>query len=567
MTRRRNTPNSPNSVGGSEHWYDPEVGIVLVNESSVADGEVMNALFEQRPEVASLMRWRNTFSARGQGGIFQRDRYTTPDEIFKQFQVSQDACLSDDVVSGVLESTESMAFSKMGFECEDEDQEDVWNQIAENLDLDSRFREMWRELFMVSQFYVAMYYGRKSFKVRGKSTKNVTRKKEFRNLYVPLGMTMLDPMKVLPVGNFMFNQEQLVYIADKGEAANFDQLLAGPNTSDLVVNSLIKGKYTPSREEKRSLQEMTGANLDNLYTLDPKFVWRHTLTRPQYQRFADCRMVSVFELLDLKNQLREQDRTALLGGTNFIVLVRIGSDKLPAKQAEVNAVSAMVQQASRVPIMVGDHRLEVDIITPPQDLTLKPERYNTIDARITARLYMILMSGNYAAGAKGDDSIKLSRVIAAGMESRRHMIRRAFERYCLKPTMEANPQLDAMPTLEFHPKRIALDFDPNVASFLQELRDRGDVSRDTVLLEVDLDETQEARKRQREKERYDDIFQPTVVPYSTPPNKIGSPGADNKPGATKTPGGATNPKAAGRKGGGNSNGGGSNPKAGSNPDR
>ena len=125
--------------------------------------------------------------SRGSGGIFQRDRFMTPERIFDQFKVARDAALHDDVVSGVIEMTESMAFSRVSFYCEDEDQEDIWNQIARDVDLDSRLREMWRELSICSQYYVAVLYGTKDYKVRGKSEKGVKRKKEFNKIRVPLG--------------------------------------------------------------------------------------------------------------------------------------------------------------------------------------------------------------------------------------------------------------------------------------------------------------------------------------------------------------------------------------------
>jgi hypothetical protein len=201
-------------------------------------------------------------------------------------------------------------------------------------------------------------------------------------------------------------------------------------------------------------------------------------------------------------------------------------------------------------VIVGDHRIDIEIITPNVDMTLKPERYNTLDARITARLYQMFMTGNYAAGASGDDSLKLARVVARGMESRRYMIYKTLEKNIFKPMFEKNEQFTDIPTFNFHPKRIALDFDNNVAVFMQDLRDRGDISRDTLLSEVDVDQEEEARKRKREKEEYDSIFSPTTVPFSG--NTTGQPATDQP----------QDPKAAGRRGGGNNNGGGANRQSG-----
>jgi hypothetical protein len=190
------------------------------------------------------------------------------------------------------------------------------------------------------------------------------------------------------------------------------------------------------------------------------------------------------------------------------------------------------------------------------DNTLKPERYNTLDARITARLYQIFMSGNYAAGTAGDDSIKLARVVARGMESRRLMIADSLCRNIWEKVMDRNKELTAEPELVFHPRRIALDFDPNYATYILDLRDRGDLSRDFVLTEIDVDQENEARKREREAKEFDKLFVPTNVPFSGDP---AGPGKQKMPTDGKP---MNDPKAAGRNGGGKTGGGGMNRKSG-----
>jgi len=290
-----------------------------------------------------------------------------------------------------------------------------------------------------------------------------------------------------------------------------------------------------------------------MFWLNPNRVFRITSTRPDYMRFAEVRMKSVFELLDLKHQLRQMDRAHLIGGTNFIVLVKKGSDTMPAKQNEVNALAGQVRGAARVPVIVGDHRIEVEIITPKTDQTLDPTRYNGIDARITARLYQMFMTGNFAAGAKGDDSLKLARVVAKGMESRRQNIGRTMEDEIFTRAYKMNEsKLEDKPVLNYIPRRISLEFDPNMTTFMLDLRDRGDISRETLLGEVDINQEDEARKREREEEDgYDDIFKPTEVPFSGQP---GQPGGGQ-------PGGGASPKGAGRAGGGSAGGGGTNTKS------
>lgn len=542
---------------GTEMMHDPEMGTVIINDTDVSDDAVFSAFVDQHPELAALTRWgNNAVGASRRGGIFERDRFVTPDKIFDQFKVALDAAVTDDVVSGILETSESLAFNKARIDCQDRDEEDIWNQVAEDLFLEERLREIWRELFVVSQAYVGVLWGRKSYRVRGRNRDGNKRRKAFENIMVPTSMTILDPLKVVPYGNFLFGQEQLAYIATRDEATGIDDVLAGGNSSDLAVNQLLAGKIDLDYEEKKFLNEITGKNVDYLYRLNPRRVFRITSTRPDYMRFADVRMKSVFELLDLKHQLRQMDRAHLIGGTNFIVLVKKGSDNLPAKQSEVNTLAGQVRNAARVPVIVGDHRVEIEIITPKTDNTLRPERYNSIDARITARLYQMFMTGNYSAGAKGDDSVKLARVVAKGMEARRSVIARMIERNVFMPAFEANRSMEEIPRLTYIPKMISLEFDANLTNFFMELRDRGDISRETLLAQVDINQEEEARKREREEEDgLDEIFTPTNVPYGVSPDN-NSDGGDDEGNDDSSP----TPEANGRRGG-NRNGGGTNPQS------
>ena len=544
---------------GSEIEYDPEFGIAILNDTEVSTNDVIDAVRRQAPEISILQRWQMSNHTATRGGrkktIFERDKYLSPDNIFDKFRVAADAVQTDDIVANVVETTENLAFKRVAIECEDELESYVWREVIDDIDLSERLRECWRELFTISQAYPVVFFGEKDFKVKD-------RKKYFNGLKVPIGVSLLDPLKVIPVGNFMFGQEDLVYIADVDQIHDFETTLAGSNSSDLIVNQLIDSKYNASREELKKIDEMTGLGLldRRLFKLRRENAWRITATRPSYERFANVRMESVFELLDLKHILREMDRSAILGATNAIILVKKGDKDNPARPQEIQQLAGQIQTASRVPIIVGDHRIEIEIITPKTDKTLAPERYNGIDSRLTSRLYQILNTGNYAAGTASDDSMKLLKVIASSMEARRDKIRDSFMAHVFKPMWNMNDSLKMEPEMAFYPRRIALDFDPNIAAFMQDLRDRGDISRSTILAELDILQENEAYKRQIEKDKYDEVFSPVNVPFSTPnPVNPANPAGTNVAPSTAPGNGPTEPKAAGRRGGGNSNGGGRNP--------
>lgn len=542
-------------------FFDESFGMPVINATDVPSAAVHDAIStEDHRLLSALTGWADEMRPKPMlayaagsaeehqsrnGGIFGRDRYLTPSKPFDQMRLAYDAVATDDIVSGVAEATESLAFSAMSFYADDKDEQDAYNQIAANIDLDSRMREIWRELFTVSQAYIAVWWERQEFKIRG-TTKAGNQRRKTITCTAPSELTLLDPLKVIPVGSTLFQREQLAYVASPTESDNFENILSLQEPADEIVSRLIIGPYQPQSGEMAELTAL-GVNPRHLWLLNPKNVFRHTLTRPSYQRLAPVRLKAVFELLDMKTQLRQMERAHLIGGTNFIVLITKGTDQLPAQAPEIANLQTLVRTSSRIPVLVGDHRLNVEIVTPKLDNTLRAERWNTVDARVTARLYQMFMLGNYSAGAGGDDSIKLVKVIARGMESRRHMIRRTLEKHIFKPMLERSEELTSAPKLQFHPRSIALDFDAAYASFLFDLRQANEISRETILNQFDLDQALEAENRKREKEDYDDVFQ-TQVPFSTP-----------NPAAPAAPQPGTGPR---DNGGGRRNGGGAAPGSG-----
>lgn len=540
---------------GTEVQFDPEYGsdITIINDTDIPDSEVVSAINAQHPELAALTRWSQSMQTRGDSGLIKRDRYLAPRGVFQEILVAQEIAEGDDVVSNIIDTTEQLAFNRIVVECEDPDEQDIWRQIMEDIDIETRMREMWREMFVASMVHPMVWFGApdEPYKVSGKSDKGTKRKKVFSGLRVPLGVSILDPLRVIPVGNFAFGQEQLAYLADREE---IESIKSG---TDPLFSKIISKQYQMEQRELATLQNETGdrraISRENVFLLKPDAVQRLTATRSSYQRFPSIRMKSVFDLLDLKAQLREMDRQHLIGASNFILLVTKGTDDLPAKAGEVDRLAAQVKTASRIPIIISDHRVKIEIITPNVDRTLDSNRYGVIDARIASRLYQSFVTGKSSTGVGSDDSVKLIRVVARSMEARRDAIRKLVMRQVIMPTFKMNESLTSEPMLKFYPSRISMAFDPNMAVYLQDLRDRGDLSRYTTLAEIDIDEADEARKRELEAEKYDDIFVPVQVPFSAPPVDPGAPAQEDQ--KDPLPG---NTKGDGRRGGGKTGGGGTN---------
>lgn len=540
---------------------DIDLGSInVVNESGIPDDELRrqirreiekeNRISEDSSVSRALSNWASSFDSASRfatngsassrtGGILAQNKYVAPKNLFDQFRKAAEAARDDDIVSSAVETTEQLAFKRVLIESESKSQEenDVWDQIREHMELETRLREIWRELFIISQCYVAIRWVRKDFRLNGETPSGKKSKKVYKNVLVP-ELSILDPCKVLPVGDFMFNQERLVYLASSSESAAIEQSIANLNSSNNYVNNLFTEKYDPPQSFLNQVRELTGTSNHDFYLLPKDLVFRITSTRPQYQMFADVRMMSVLELLDLKHNLREMDRADIIGSLNAIILVKKGSDSLPANQDELAKTHVQMHGSARTPIIVSDHRLEIEFIQRKVSETLKPERYNNLDSRITSRLFQVLASGSYNSGTALDNSPSLFKVIAATMEARRDNIRDQIMRKVFYPIVDKNTHFSSKPVMNFHPRRIALEFDHRFAQYILELLDVEKISLETALAEVDLTLDEEAAKIYRQREMYGDIF-----PYS-------------EDGETSS--GLAKQRADGRNKGGTRNGGGAN---------
>ena len=553
--------------------------ISYINEAGVPE-EVAQAVVRSQDISSAIESWTRSLNSAGSASkswdLFNRASYHHTTSAFGTFGAAARAVEYDDILSTLADTVERIAITHTKFEMMDNDQEDCWNQISDELRLETRLREMYRELFKISQVYVGVWWSNRTYQVRTKPSQddfniqpplppdpetglvpdqpepkpkkkgNRTRKKVFA-VTAPVAFSVFDPTKVIPVGTLMFNRERFAYCASRGEHDNFKRVFNDKSPLvDETVLQLIEKQYVPT-EEERAFCTANDINPDALWLFNKGSMFRHTLTRPQYQRFADVRLKSVLELLDMKSHLRASDRSALIGATNFIVVIRKGSDKIPARQAEIENLQEQAKVVARMPILVGDHRLQVDIVTPSVDHTLDESRYNTIDNRLIFRALtgftLPRNSGGTGSQGSGTGGSDMSRVVGRGMESIRAEMITSIEREIFQETLNRNPgTLSEMPKMAFTPRRVTLDLSTDVINAMLKLRDRGDLSRQTTLEEVDFDQDIEALRRSREREVYDAVFT-SIVPFSSPsatPFQSGSTGG--RPAGTTKAQGAKSPK-------------------------
>ena len=484
-------------------------------------------------EIASkLSKWvDNARSAAGRTSMFDRGAYTPPDNFYREVGAARHAMKHDDVVQGVYEITESFAFQGVKWEAPDPDLADVFNQINADLDMDTVIRRMWWEMYGVSQFVVAQRWGQRSYQERGKGEGGRKRRKEF-DLWVPTSMHLLDSQKVVPVMHGPLGSEALAWNSTPNEVEMFQRVIEGRLIDPELIEFYL-GKYRPDELEGGELAKL-GVDVENLMLLNPQHVWRHTVTKPDYERFPNVRLRSIFHLLDMKRQLLNADRAALVGSANYILLVKKGDDKRPATKGEMENLNKNYNFIARMPVIISDHRLEIEIVAPKTDFVLQGEKYDVLDNRILSRLLGTLTISQ--KGQRNETNITMSHAVARSMENRRHMLKRAIERHFARMVMR-HPRNIAQfegyepPKLAFTPRTITLGIDASMIQALMNLRQGREMSRETILEYFNIDQKTEAQRMEHEAEEYDDIFN-SFVPFAA-----GGPGGPVPPGVAGAQGG------------------------------
>ena len=506
-----------------------EAGVGWVNASGLSDEHLYAGT---REIAAQLSQWVADTRSTGEASMFKRKAYIAPNNPYAQMRVARQATADDDVVGGLADTTEGLIFQGVQWESSDADEADIFNQMAGRLNLDAVMREAYRTLYTDSQVVFAAWWDLQEFKVRGRNTtktpkedgtvavtRGPARRKKF-HVYAPTKITVLDSLKVIPIGNRVWGQDRLAWSATEAETKAYENNINEyGEIRDATMDHLFIGRYVPDKEEKQALADL-GVDPTYLLEFNPNHVWRHTLTRPSYAAFPDIRLSSVFKLLDLKQQLMEADRVNLVGAANYILLVKKGDDTHPAHPEELTNLRENFDVMARLPVIISDHRLNIEIITPKQDLVLQASKYDTIDRRIMGRLIGTLtVSGG---SQRSDSTMGVARGVARLLENRRHMLKRTLEEHIARAVVDhprnatVNGQgFTAEPNLAFTPRNVQLDSDNQIVQAVLALRTQKEISRKSLLEFFGFDQEVEAQRRELEEEQYDPIFK-TTVPFSSP---------------------------------------------------
>lgn len=478
-----------------------------ISSDTIRDDPMMREL------AANLSRWvDNAKAAAGRTSMFDRGAFTPPDNPYDEMRSARQAVKYDSIVSGVAEVTEAFAFQGIKWESPNADEADVFNQLSRDMNLDDVVRKMWREEYTYGQFVCAKLWGWQEYTVRGKTTNGNSRKKKYR-IWAPLQMRILDSCKVVPVGVGPLGGEGLAWQATQGEIGYYQHSYQG-DVLDPLMATFFQGQYEPTYEEAGQLGQL-GVDTSRLLVMNPEWVFRHTITKPDYNRFPDIRLKSIFRLLDLKQQLMQSDRVTLIGAANYILLIKKGEKDNPAQAEEIENLRTNYNYIAKLPVIISDHRLNIEIIAPKTDFVLNGDQYQTLDQRILNRLLGTLSSGS-RTGGRSETQDTLSATVGRVMENRRHMLKRTLELQVARAIVRHPKNRDVFetePNLVYTPRNISLGYESGYTQALLALRTQREISRETILEFFGLDEATEAMRVEMEAEVYDDIFK-TEIPYT-----------------------------------------------------
>lgn len=524
----------------------------IINHTTIATEDLA-----EDPAVRALARelssWVSNARSYGQntaGSMFDRGTYMPSDNPFMQMRSAKVAVDEDDIVSGGADITEGIAF-KGGchWESSSPEDEDVFNQIGAELELDRILRVLWREDYAYNQAVVAKLWDYRTFTVRG-VTANGNRRKKRYSIYVPVRMVFLNPMHVVPIGWGPLREDRLAWQATDFEIGQ-QSLVSSGKISDPLMTSFFSGRYESEHPFELARFGKWGVIQSQLLEMKPGWVFRHAPLRPDYEAFAPLALRSAFADLDIKRQLMMSDRASLVGAANYLLLIRKGTDTAPAKPEEIARLQENYQFLAKVPVIISDHRLSIDIIAPKQDFVLQQAKYDVVDERILNRMLRSFAApGRQSANADGS----YYDVMCASIESRRQMIKRTLEKEIARAVV-MHPRnagiFESIPSLAFTPGGVKVGVNQSALSALLSLRTQREISRETILEVLGLDQSVEYQRVRYESDTYDDTFR-THIPFDgqNPGENPGTPGDTGS--GTGNPGANANaPGNDGAGGGGN----------------
>lgn len=510
---------------------DPGIVTAMIdNRSGLSDELVRQTVQDRWVEMAGLQFAHPSnfqlYSQAGQGSMLARTPFRTPRDVIEEIKLARSVADTDDDVGGIIGQMIAIAFGEgVTNQHRDETTLEFFNQIAAptGMNLEAVLGEMYRELLIAGSVTTITLFTRKRMQYFPlKSDVPVAAQLQFPNV----GILPAENIRV--ISNDVLGNGELAYWVENQDMKQWLDEYFSPTTSpgrkaimtmqEPVAASVFTGRIqVPYNDGDPASRGLT------LFTLNPRMV--HRSSHPKgASPYARPLLTRNFALLEAKRLLNIMDYALLQGGTNYIVVAKKGSDEMPAQQVEIDNLINQVTHASRSGVMVGDHRLSIEIITPKLDELLSTPKRKLLGRKIKMGLMRQSEEVSADSGTQGaaNEMELTGRVISY---DRRLLVRHAQSTfYDETATRNRVAFSEGAPSI-WAPKIILAGVKDFWSNLLQ-ARDRGDIPRRYVVEALGFDYDAALAEREREIKRGDDeILMPASVPFSNP----GEP-QDNGPG-------------------------------------
>lgn len=494
------------------------INVVVDNRTGLDDSDVYNAVYSHWVESAAFQFGQpSTFQlyANNEGSLLARTPFRVPKDIIEEIRLARTVAETDDDVQAAIAQQISTAYRDgMQHQHTDEQTQGFFNAWAEDQNLDGLLKEMHREYLISSQVTTLSLFVRKRLSFVPDGTETEVN----GQLAVPMiGILPAENMRVISTD--LFGNGTLAFEVVNDDMQRWLDEFFNPRTTPArkyqmqQAEPVMAAVFTGRVEVPWNDPDLTIAG-KVLYTLNDQMVKRTTMPKGA-SAYPRPLLTSNFALLEAKRLLNVMDYALLQGGTNYIVVAKVGSDKLPGQQPEVDNLMNQVRVASRSGVLVGDHRIDIEIITPELKELLNPEKRKLVGRKITQALLRI---PEQVTGDGGTEGIKAEMTLTGNtVTGDRRDMRRHLENGPYRQIVKRNPSRfkKAAPTIWFPP--IILTDSKDFYDAVLKTRDRGDIPRkwSVEMLGFNFEAGVEQRKREQAA-GLDELMVPGNVPFSDP---------------------------------------------------
>lgn len=498
---------------------------VVIDNRTDLDDDVLEGFFVENTAMFGFGDSARFQSYPSEGTMMARSKWRPPRNVIEEIEMARDLAERDDDVGASMDAIIAAAYHG-GYQNQhaDEQVEHTFEEMSEqDTGLSAVLQEMHRELLISGQVNTVTAFTRGNYDIR---PENVTRVIS-RSVAAPL-IGVLPAERVRVIGNDLFGRGQLAYVPDGilsiwlrayfGETAS-PAAKRALRIEDPFAAALFIGKVPRSAFDANMMMNTGG----DLYLLNPDMVQRSTFPKGSW-RYPRPLLTRNFSLLEAKRLLNVMDHALLQGGINYIVVAKKGDEKKPATQPELTNLQGLVQRASRAGVLVGDHRINLEIIQPNLTEMLNPSKRQMIGRKLSQAILRVPEFGSDETGNAVQTFTELAQAV---ITNDRALVVGHVHRYIWRECMKRNARVFGRtdrPTI-WTPKVIlqGMDF---WTQYLLKLYDRGDLPRKYMVEFGGYDYDAVKAQKQREVEGgHDEIFTPPAVPF-TAPNQHNSPNAD-----------------------------------------